>query len=150
MKYASLLSSASALMSGLLFGAGLMVSEMVNPAKVIGFLDIFGHWDPSLAFTMAGALAVYAPVYWLLVRRRSDSMLAQPIQIPNNREIDCPLLIGAILFGAGWGLAGICPGPALTMLSSLQQPIVLFVVAMFAGFWLAPRWLSLLGKATSS
>ncbi|MBW8190006.1 YeeE/YedE family protein [Neiella marina] len=136
----------SALACGLLMGLGLVISGMVNPQKVIGFLDLFGHWDPSLAFVMAGALAVYAPVYWLVVKRREKSALQQTMQIPVRTDLDCKLLIGAILFGIGWGLAGICPGPALTLLTTGESQIVLFVVAMFAGFWLAPKWLSLLDK----
>ncbi|WP_229744592.1 DUF6691 family protein [Neiella marina] len=145
-----LLSILSALASGLLFGAGLVISGMINPQKVIGFLDIFGHWDPSLALVMTGALAVYTPAYWLLVRQRTNAVLSEQLHIPNRTEIDCQLLIGAILFGVGWGLVGICPGPALTLISSLQQPVFLFIAAMFVGFWLAPKWMSLMGKSVPS
>jgi uncharacterized membrane protein YedE/YeeE len=126
----------AALLSGLLFGAGLVVSQMVNPGKVIGFLDIAGiatgAWDPSLAFVMAGALAVTAPGYWLVLRRKAP-VAAPSFQVPTRRDIDARLVGGAAIFGLGWGLAGYCPGPAIAALTFGRLETVVFVVAMIAG-----------------
>ena len=120
------------LLAGLLFGAGLAISGMMNPAKVIGFLDITGHWDPSLAFVMGGALLVNIPAYWLS-RRRAAPVLAPQFQLPTRRELDPSLALGAALFGAGWGLAGLCPGPALASLSSGSAWAFGFCAAMLLG-----------------
>lgn len=129
----------AALLSGLLFGAGLVVSQMVDPAKVLGFLDIggiaAGAWDPSLAFVMAGALAVTAPGYWLVLRRQAP-LAAPSFQVPTRRDIDAKLLAGAAIFGLGWGLAGYCPGPAIAALVFGRAETVVFVVAMLAGMGL--------------
>ena len=122
----------SALLIGLLFGAGLAVSGMMNPAKVLGFLDIAGDWDPTLAFVMGGALIVALPAT-LVARRRSRPVLAERFDMPTRRAIDVPLIAGSALFGLGWGLVGFCPGPAFAALATgLWQP-GLFVVAMLAG-----------------
>ena len=122
----------SALLIGLLFGAGLAVSGMMNPAKVLGFLDVAGDWDPTLALVMAGALIVALPVT-LVARRRSRPLLAERFDMPTRRMIDVPLIAGSALFGLGWGLVGFCPGPAFAALATgLWQP-GLFVVAMLAG-----------------
>src|SRR4051812_15274264 len=102
----------SAFASGLLFGLGLIVSQMVNPAKVVGFLDIFGNWDPSLALVMGGAVAVSA-LGTLIAKRRGVPVLAPRLEIPTRRDLDLRLIGGAALFGSGWGLVGLCPGPAL-------------------------------------
>ncbi len=120
-------------LAGLLFGAGLIISDMTNPAKVLAFLDLFGAWDPSLAFVMLGAIAVTAIGYRVLFKRASP-LLADAFQTPTNRTIDTPLAIGSALFGVGWGLAGLCPGPALTAISFGGGQAALFVIAMFAGF----------------
>jgi hypothetical protein len=117
---------------GLIFGAGLLISGMTQPEKVLGFLDIFGAWDATLAFVMAGAVAV-TTIGFTLARRRSAPVLAPKYQWPTRDDIDTPLAVGAILFGVGWGLVGICPGPALVNLAGLSQPIVVFVVAMAVG-----------------
>lgn len=117
---------------GLLFGLGLLVSQMANPAKVLAFLDIFGDWDPSLAFVMAGAVAVSALGY-VLARRRGAPVLATKLEIPTRRELDPPLVLGAAIFGIGWGLIGLCPGPALTILTVAPEQAGLFVAAMLAG-----------------
>ena len=117
---------------GLIFGAGLLVSGMTQPEKVLGFLDIFGAWDATLAFVMAGAVAVSAAGF-ALARRRGAPVLAAAYYWPTRSDIDAPLVAGAVLFGIGWGLVGICPGPALVNLAGLSLPIVVFVVAMALG-----------------
>jgi uncharacterized membrane protein YedE/YeeE len=117
---------------GLIFGAGLLISGMNQPEKVLGFLDIFGGWDATLAFVMAGAVAVSA-IGFALARRRAAPLFAAKFSWPERRDIDAPLVAGAILFGIGWGLVGICPGPALVNLAGLSGPVVVFVVAMLLG-----------------
>lgn len=123
----------AALVSGILFGLGMAVSGMIDPAKVIGFLDISGNWDPSLAFVMGGALAVFMPSYFLIIKPRKQSVSGAEMCTPTNTKIDARLLSGAALFGIGWGLAGICPGPAVASLALGNVSIVLFFVAMLAG-----------------
>ena len=118
--------------AGLLFGLGLIVSGMADPARVLAFLDPAGAWDPSLAFVMAGALAVGLPAF-ALARRRSRSWLGQPMQGPTATRIDRRLLAGSVLFGMGWGLAGLCPGPALVLLGAGHGPAWVFVLAMLGG-----------------
>ncbi len=120
------------LLSGLVFGLGLIVSGMSNPAKVLGFLDLAGAWDPSLALVMGGAIAVAMPAFWLAGRRR-QSILGEPLQLPAARRIDRRLLLGSLAFGAGWGIAGFCPGPALVSLLAWQPKAWIFVGAMLAG-----------------
>lgn len=122
----------SALGAGLLFGLGLIVSRMANPEKVLGFLDLGGRWDPSLAFVMAGAIAIGA-VAFAIARRRSASLLGAPLSWPTATRVDRPLIVGSALFGIGWGLAGFCPGPALVTASSGQAKAALFVIAMLGG-----------------
>ncbi|MFZ6042533.1 DUF6691 family protein [Vibrio natriegens] len=123
----------TALVSGILFGMGMAVSGMIDPAKVVGFLDISGNWDPSLAFVMGGALAVFMPSYFLLIKPRKQSVSGAEMCTPTNTKIDARLLSGAAIFGLGWGLAGICPGPAVASLALGNVSIVLFFVAMLAG-----------------
>ena len=138
------LEMAVALAAGLLFGAGLIVSGMANPAKVLGFLDIFGTWDPSLALVMAGAIAV-GLVGFGASAKRTSSVLGLPMRLPSGRNIDRRLVAGAIAFGAGWGLAGFCPGPALIAAASGSGKAILFVLAMLAGMGLfewMPRYRS--------
>ncbi|WP_457089878.1 DUF6691 family protein [Microvirga sp. P5_D2] len=122
----------SAFASGLLFGLGLIVSQMVNAAKVLGFLDIFGNWDPSLALVMGGAVVVSALGY-LVAKRRGVPVLAPRLEIPTRRDLDPRLIGGAALFGIGWGLVGLCPGPALVGLTFGPWQVFVFVVAMIAG-----------------
>jgi uncharacterized membrane protein YedE/YeeE len=122
----------SAFASGLLFGLGLIVSQMVNPAKVLGFLDIFGNWDPSLALVMGGAVAVSA-LGTLIAKRRGVPVLAPRLEIPTRRDLDPRLIGGAALFGIGWGLVGLCPGPALVGLTFGPWPVFVFVAAMIVG-----------------
>ena len=120
---------------GLLFGLGLILSGMTDPSKVIGFLDIFGLWDPSLARVMGGAIAVGFFAF-ALAKKRTVNFLGGALHLPKSSQIDKPLLIGAVLFGAGWGLAGFCPGPALVSLVSGQIKAAAFVVFMLAGMQL--------------
>lgn len=126
------LALASVFLSGLLFGLGLTVSAMVNPAKVVGFLDLFGNWDPSLALVMAGGLAVTIPAFQLILKR-DKPLLESRFFLPTSKDIDRKLIGGAVLFGVGWGIAGLCPGPALTSLVTLNGSIWLFVAAMLGG-----------------
>jgi uncharacterized membrane protein YedE/YeeE len=121
-----------ALAAGLVFGLGLTVSQMINPGKVLGFLDLFGDWDPSLALVMAGAIPVAALGY-RLARRRRAPLLAEAFVAPTQAAIDRQLVGGAILFGIGWGLVGYCPGPALASLAIGSWQTALFVAAMLLG-----------------
>ena len=121
--------------AGLVFGLGLILSGMANPAKVLGFLDLAGNWDPSLALVMGGAVAV-AALAFALARRRPSSLLGLPLQVPQARQIDRRLVGGSLLFGIGWGLAGFCPGPALVALGMGEWKAAAFVLAMLAGMGL--------------
>lgn len=128
-----------ALLAGLLFGVGLIVAGMTQPAVVLGFLDIFGAWNPRLLFVMGGAVLTTAIGFrWVL--KRTAPWLASTFALPTARGIDRRLLLGAALFGMGWGLAGYCPGPALVSLGSGMPSVVLLVAAMAVGWWLAARW----------
>ncbi|MCG2583058.1 DUF6691 family protein [Massilia sp. TS11] len=126
---------------GLLFCLGLLISGMSNPAKVLAFLDLGGRWDPSLAMVMGGAITV-ATLAFALARRRSRSWLGDPIELPNNKTVDRRLVAGGLLFGVGWGLAGLCPGPALVGTSNGVALIVLFFLAMLLGMWLHDRFMT--------
>ncbi len=128
----------TAFLSGLIFGLGLILSGMANPAKVQNFLDITGNWDPSLAFVMIGAIAV-GLIGFSLAKKRETSLLGKPVQLPTSTRIDKQLVIGSSLFGIGWGLAGICPGPALVTLSAGVAPALIFVISMLFGMLLY-RW----------
>ena len=125
----------TALVAGLLFGAGLLISGMTNPANVLGFLDIFGHWRPQLAFVMGAAVITAAPSFWFM-RRHRRSLLGAPVDMPDRQRIDKPLLAGASIFGVGWGISGICPGPGIVLLASGQGMAYLFMAAVIAGMWL--------------
>lgn len=117
---------------GLVFGAGLLISGMTQTGKVLGFLDIFGAWDATLAFVMAGAVAVTS-VGFALAKRRGAPVFATQSLWPTRKDIDAPLVAGAVLFGIGWGLVGLCPGPALVNLAGLSLPVIVFVAAMAVG-----------------
>jgi uncharacterized membrane protein YedE/YeeE len=121
-----------ALITGLVFGIGLIVAGMTNPAKVLGFLDLAGRWDPSLALVMAGAILVALPAFRVAARRR-QSLLGEPMQLPTATRIDRRLVLGSLAFGAGWGLAGFCPGPALASLATGAVQPLIFCAAMLAG-----------------
>lgn len=124
---------------GVVFALGLAIGGMTNPAKVIGFLDVFGDWDPSLAFVMGGAIAVYAPfLRW--VRRRSAPLLDDRFHLPTRRDIDARLLLGAAMFGVGWGLAGYCPGPGLVGAMALGTDAVIFTGSMLSGMAALSAW----------
>ena len=123
----------SSLLVAFLFSLGLGLSGMTEPNKVLGFLDIFGNWDPSLLFVMAGAIGVHAIAYAIAKKRPSPLLKSSSWQIPSKKELTPALIIGAVLFGAGWGLAGYCPGPAITSAASLSGSSLLFVGSMLIG-----------------
>lgn len=129
----------SAFVIGLIFGLGITLSQMINPAKVLNFFDIAGTWDPSLAFVMAGALAVVIPGYRLVFRRPAPVMDLR-FQIPESRRIDRSLILGSATFGVGWGIAGFCPGGALPALGTGDPLVFLFIAALICGMLVA-RWM---------
>ena len=132
----------SSLLAGAIFGAGLAISQMMNPAKVIAFLDFAGDWDPTLAFVMAGAVLAAAPGF-ALAKKRDAPVVSSRFQIPTRREIDTPLMLGAAIFGVGWGLVGFCPGPAVAALGTGMWEVLVFVAAMLGGMLLyryLPSW----------
>jgi uncharacterized protein len=124
---------------GLIFGVGLLVSGMTQPTKVLGFLDVFGVWDPTLGFVMAAALLVSFAGF-RIARQRTKPVLAAKHLWPTRSDIDIPLLIGSALFGVGWGLVGLCPGPALVNLATLMPQVVVFLLAMAAGLITKDLW----------
>ena len=141
------MNAVSAFVVGLLFGVGLIISGMTDPSKIVGFLDVAGAWDPSLAFVMGGAVLV-GFVAFRFARKRTVSFLGGAMHLPTARHIDRELILGSLAFGVGWGLAGYCPGPAVVSLGAGQDKAVVFVVAMIAGmalyeaadrFWNARR-----------
>lgn|SRR5690625_6317114 len=125
----------SALVSGLVFGLGLLISGLGNPAKVLAFLDLAGAWDPSLALVMGGAILV-GLIAFQVARQRQRSLLDEPIRLPTRRDIDRRLVLGSLGFGVGWGLAGFCPGPAVMAIGAGETKAVVFVLSMFAGMGL--------------
>lgn len=131
--------------TGLVFGLGLLVSGMSNPAKVLGFLDLAGAWDPSLMFVMAGAIAVGAAAF-RIAGRRTATLLGTPMSLPSRRDIDRRLMLGSLVFGIGWGLAGICPGPALTLVGTGAVEGVAFALAMLAGMSAFSAWQHTAGR----
>jgi uncharacterized membrane protein YedE/YeeE len=122
----------SALVAGTLFGAGLTVSGMTDPQRVRGFLDLFGQWDPTLAFVMGGAVLVMAPA-WRLRKRMGHPLFAEKFVLPDRSDLDARLILGSALFGIGWGLAGLCPGPAIASLALAPAAVLPFIVAMLTG-----------------
>ena len=127
-----------ALFCGTIFGIGLVISQMINPAKVLGFLNVFGEWDPSLAFVMIGALIISSPLFHLF-KNKEKPIFSTSFSISENKEIDKRLIFGSILFGAGWGLTGLCPGPAISSIALLNISSVTFVFSMFIGFYIASK-----------
>ena len=136
----------SSFIAGGLFGAGLYLSGMTDTAKVQGWLDVFGDWDPTLAFEMGGAMIPMA-IAWQVARGRKSSVLGGPLPPPPSREIDRKLILGSGLFGVGWGLAGLCPGPSIASLSYGGPELYVFVAAMLTGMVVAPFVRSRLDKA---
>tara|TARA_B100000508_G_scaffold91815_1_gene71643 strand:+ start:417 stop:821 length:405 start_codon:yes stop_codon:yes gene_type:complete len=126
------------LFCGIIFGIGLVISQMINPAKVLGFLNLFGEWDPSLAFVMIGALIVSSPLFHLF-KNKEKPIFSTSFSISENKEIDKRLIFGSILFGAGWGLVGLCPGPAISSIALFNVSSVTFVFSMFIGFYIASK-----------
>ena len=139
--------SLTAFVSGMVFALGLGISGMTRPVKVIGFLDFFGAWDASLAFVMIGAIAVYFVAYRMSAKMTSP-LLAPKFALPTRSDLDVKLILGAAIFGAGWGLGGFCPGPALTAIASGALPVIIFVVAMGIGMFLH-TWVTELGTSSS-
>jgi hypothetical protein len=129
----------SALICGLTFGFGLLISGMLDPNKIFGFLDVLGRWDPSLGIVMAAALVFAAPGL-LLARRMGRPVVGDQMRWPTKKEIDAPLVVGAAIFGVGWGLSGLCPGPAIENLASLSPKVFVFVGAMAAGMIAHDAW----------
>lgn len=126
---------------GSLFSVGLMVSGMSNPQKVIDFLDIFGNWDASLAFVMMGAIAVaFIPFQKAVRSHRPTTLFNEPIELPKNHKIDAKLILGALIFGVGWGIAGICPAPSFTLIGLGHYEVLYFIVAMLLGVWIHRKW----------
>ena len=123
------------LVSGIVFGVGLVISEMINPEKVLGFLDLFGNWDPSLAFVMIGALIVSSPLFHI-IKNKKKPLFAEKFNYLSNKEVNNRLIVGSALFGAGWGLGGLCPGPAISSIALININSITFVFAMFFGFYL--------------
>lgn len=128
----------TAFLCGLIFGVGLLISGMANPEKVLGFLDLSQAWDPSLAFVMIGAIGV-GIIGFTLVKGRKRALCGVPVLLPDNNRVDRALVVGAVLFGLGWGLAGICPGPSLVLLGAGVGKGLLFVLSMLAGMWIVTR-----------
>jgi uncharacterized membrane protein YedE/YeeE len=128
-----------ALLAGLLFGAGLILSGMTNPANVVAFLDVSGAWRPALAFTMAGAIAVALPAY-AFVRRRGTTLRARVTAFAARRPVDRRLLVGSAIFGIGWGIAGICPGPGIVVLTTGDRRAYAFVIALVLGTLIGSRF----------
>ncbi len=139
-----------ALLSGILFGLGMVVSGMINPKIVIGFLDIAGDWNPSLVFVMVGALIVFIPCYFLLIHPREKPLLAQQFHLVKTTKINKKLVIGATLFGIGWGLAGICPGPSVASLALGNMDMVLFFCAMLIGLAAANKAINKMSQSKNA
>ena len=128
--------------SGALFGSGMIISGMVDPNKVIAFLDIFGEWDPSLAFVMGGALIVFTPIYHFVIKKRKKAINGDLFKWTSNTTVDATLISGAVIFGAGWGLAGLCPGPAIASIGGGSNIILAFTLSMIVGMVGANQYLA--------
>ncbi|MEX0970008.1 MAG: DUF6691 family protein [Paracoccaceae bacterium] len=136
----------TSLVSGLLFGLGLIISDMVNPERVRAFLDIFGAWDPTLAFVMGGAIVVSA-LGWIIARRRSAALFGGAMPPAPSPEIDGELIAGSALFGIGWGMIGLCPGPVIAALAFAPWQVPVFLLAMLLGMWLNSQRQTLMIRA---
>lgn len=124
-----------ALLAGVIFGVGLIIGQMVNPAKIIAFLDLAGAWNPSLALVMAGAIAVALPAFQL-AKNKKNSVCGMAMQLPTSKVIDTRLMAGSMAFGAGWGIAGFCPAPAIVAAATGQWQAIVFTLAMIVGFYI--------------
>ncbi len=133
---------------GVLFGWGLIISGMSNPQKILGFLDLAGNWDPSLMFVMLGAVLVGLGGFYV-VSKRTEAFFGGALHIPTRRDITKPLIVGSLIFGAGWGIAGFCPGPALVALGAGHLKALVFVIAMLVGMEICERFFSAHEKASS-
>lgn len=131
----------TSLVTGLLFGLGMVISGMADPTKVIGFLDVAGAWDPSLMFVMGGALLVFMPAYFIVIKPKAKPLNASSFSLANNPHLDSRLISGAVIFGLGWGIAGICPGPAVSSLALGNRDVWVFFVAMLVGLFVMGQWL---------
>ncbi|EKO3926840.1 YeeE/YedE family protein [Vibrio metschnikovii] len=131
----------TSLVTGLLFGLGMVISGMADPTKVIGFLDVAGAWDPSLMFVMGGALLVFMPAYFIVIKPKAKPLNTSSFSLANNPHLDSRLISGAVIFGLGWGLAGICPGPAVSSLALGNRDVWVFFVAMLMGLFVMGQWL---------
>ena len=129
------------LIAGVFFGFGLALSGMMQPDKVVGFLNVTGEWDASLMLVMGGALAIFTPGYHFIIKKRQQTWNGAVLHLPTKKALDHQLIIGALIFGAGWGLAGICPGPAIAMVALVGWPAIVFIFAMVAGMLIAGYWL---------
>ncbi|WP_299734279.1 DUF6691 family protein [uncultured Endozoicomonas sp.] len=127
------------LLTGLIFGIGMALSGMIDPAVVIAFLDVAGEWNPALMFVMGGALLVFIPGYQLLIKKRQQPFIAAKWSLNSLKALDRPLIIGAALFGLGWGILGVCPGPAVTSMLAGNSDVWLFMVAMIAGLFISQK-----------
>ena len=136
-----------AFVSGILFGTGMIVSGMGDPAKVVAFLDIFGAWSPDLAFVMGGALLVFVPSYWLVIRKKQSPVCTDEFCLNENKKIDAQLISGSALFGIGWGIAGICPGPAVSSIANGSFGILGFVLTMVIGMLIGDALLTKQGDS---
>lgn len=139
----------TAFLVGLLFGVGLLVSGLANPAKVLAFLDLAGAWDPSLVLVMGGAIATGLP-FFARARRREASWLGAPLHLPPRRRVDRRLVLGSVAFGAGWGMVGFCPGPAVVALGLFSAKAAVFVASMLAGMALFEAWERRAGMAPAA
>ena len=124
------------LISGIIFGLGLTISNMTNPDKVLSFLDVFGNWDPSLIFVMGGAILFTSPLFFLL-KKNNNLILADKLDLPKKNSIDKSLVVGSLLFGIGWGSVGFCPGPAISSIALLNPFSLIFIISLIAGFYLS-------------
>ena len=138
----------AAFIVGLLFGLGLAISGMINPEKVIGFLDVTGSFDPSLAFVMGGAMGVHI-LFFRLIKKRASPLFEPKFYLPTRQDLDAKLIVGSALFGVGWGIGGYCPGPAVTSLAGANGDVWLFVTAMVVGMWLHFGYVKLKGRASN-
>jgi len=129
------------LICGLLFGSGMIISEMVDPDKVIGFLNVTGEWDATLIFVLGGALIVFTPIYHLLIKNRDKAIDGEPLSLSINKSIDSTLISGSVIFGIGWGLAGFCPGPVVSSLGGGSYIILAFMLSMVIGMLCANQYM---------